>query len=123
MNSKNVIEELQKLYPQKIIFCMPEQNPTEIVCEIEPASDHPEYSVAVAVIDGSKPHFHAKTKEAYEVLKGILELNIEGKKLILKEGESKTIEPGNSHYAKGNETWVQVTSTPGWTIEDHIFKE
>jgi mannose-6-phosphate isomerase-like protein (cupin superfamily) len=121
MNAEKVIIELQKQYPQKIICVMPETNPTEMVCEIDPAENHPDYSIAVAVIDESKPHFHDKTTEEYEVIKGMLELFIENKKHVLHEGDVVTIPPRNTHYAKGRETWVKVTSTPGWTSEDHII--
>lgn len=30
----------------------------------------------------------------------------------------KNIEPEEYHIAKGKETWVKVTSVPGWTPED-----
>ncbi len=43
------------------------------------------------------------------------------KKHIIKEGGRIEIKPGTRHYALGNETWVNVYSTPGWTPEDHIL--
>ena len=122
MNINSVIDELKRIYPGKKIVLNDQHNLTEIVCETEPAARHPNYSVAVSVIDSTYPHLHHKTTETYEVLRGELELTVEGKTFHLKKGESFTIQPGELHYAKGNETWVKVTSKPGWTQEDYIKK-
>ncbi|OGV96651.1 hypothetical protein A2W24_01665 [Microgenomates group bacterium RBG_16_45_19] len=121
MNVEVVLKELGQKFPGEKIFRNDEKQPTEIICEIEPTSEHPEYSVAVAVIDRSAPHFHHKTEEVYEVLKGELDLYIDGKQLKLKKGEKYTIKPGIKHCAVGQETWIKVTARPGWKIEDHIL--
>ena len=63
MNAKKVIEVLQKKYPGKKIIKNDGNNPTEILCEVEPSENHPEYSITVSVIDKSIPHSHKKTKE------------------------------------------------------------
>jgi len=44
MNVKKIIKELQKKYPNKTIILDPPENPTEIICEIEPTTDHPDRS-------------------------------------------------------------------------------
>jgi mannose-6-phosphate isomerase-like protein (cupin superfamily) len=119
MNIDKVIFELQSQFPGKTIFPNQKENPTEILCEIEPASEHPEYSKAIAVIDRSIPHFHHETKETYKVLKGSLVVHISGVQHQLKEGESIVIEPGNVHWAEGSEVWVECYSEPGWTVGDH----
>ncbi|OGD53136.1 hypothetical protein A3J78_01010 [Candidatus Beckwithbacteria bacterium RBG_13_35_6] len=123
MNVKKVVKELQEKYPGKKIIKNNEKNPTEILCEIDPATKHPHYSLAVAVINKSRPHLHQKSKETYQVIKGILDLFVDGKKYKLSEGEKFIINPGQIHWANGNETWIECYSKPGWIIKDHIFKE
>ena len=39
-----------------------------MICEVEPTSDHADYSVAIAVIDQSHPHAHRVSTEEYEVM-------------------------------------------------------
>lgn len=119
MNITNVIEELKKKYPGKKILLNNRQNCTEILCEIEPTSQHPGHSVAVAIIDSTLTHFHDTSEETYKVIKGVLSLIVEGKKLVLNVGQSFVIKPGLKHEAIGNETWVEVSSKPGWKQKDH----
>jgi mannose-6-phosphate isomerase-like protein (cupin superfamily) len=120
MNAQKIIEELKKKYPGKNIIINDPDNPTEIICEIEPASLNPERSVAVAVLDGKLKHFHGQSKVTYEVLKGILETTKGGKSFFLSEGQSIQLEPEEFHMANGKETWVKVTSEPAWTGEDSV---
>ncbi|MFC1663701.1 cupin domain-containing protein [Patescibacteria group bacterium] len=121
MNTEKVIEELSQKYSDKKIIKLPEDNPTEIICEIDPATGHPEKGIAIAVIDKSEPHYHKKATEIYKVIKGDLTVFINNQQHKLKEGDSLTVKPGKIHYAVGNETWVEVYSEPGWTKEDHIL--
>lgn len=119
MNITNVIEELKKKYPGKKILLNNRQNCTEILCEIEPTVAHPGRSVAIAIIDKTIAHYHDTSEETYKVLKGVLSLIVNKEKLVLNEGQSFVIKPGSIHEAKGDETWVQVTSKPGWKQKDH----
>lgn len=121
MNVLQIIKNLQAQYPRKTIIKNNEHNPTEIICEIRPMKAHPEYSVAIAFIDASLPHYHKKTFETYEILEGELLLVVSGIEHRLKRGETFLIHPLSVHSAKGNETKVKVTSKPGWTVEDHIL--
>ena len=123
MNVKRVISELKQKYPGKKNIKNDEENPTEILCEVEPASEHPEYSLAVAVIDKSEPHYHQISKETYKIIKGKLILVVDGKEIVLNEGASFEIQPGQVHSARGNETWIEAYSEPGWTFEDHLLIE
>lgn len=123
MNTTKVVEDLKRQYPGKNIIINDSKNPTEVICEIEPGSINPDRSVAIAVLDNSIKHLHRQSTEEYEVLRGNLEITKGGKTHYLHEGEKMTIEPGELHMAKGNETWVRVTSIPGWTPEDHIISE
>ncbi len=121
MNRTKIIEDLKKEYPGKKIILDPPNNPSEIICEINPTADHPEKSIALAVVGKSKPHYHKKSTEVYEAVKGTLIVYKEGKKYILKKGEKLTIEPRIVHHAEGDETWFLTYSEPGWTYEDHIL--
>lgn len=122
MNINGVLDELKKKYPGKRIILNDKRNLTEILCEIDPAEMHRDYSTAISVIDSTIPHYHGKTVETYEVIKGELDLKVGGQTIHLKTGDSYTIEPGNIHVANGNETWVKVTSRPGWTPQDYLKK-
>ena len=114
MNIEKVIQDLQTQYSGKNIVRNPENNPTEIVCEISPG-------LAVAVIDKSEPHYHNQTTETYEVLKGDLILVKDDQNYPLKPGDVFVINPKSVHYAIGNETWVKVYAEPAWSPDDHIL--
>ena len=119
MNIPGVIEELKKKYPGKRILLNNRVNCTEILCEIEPSSTHPSYSEVIAVIDKTDNHYHDHSVEVYKVIKGILSLVVDGRQYVLNEGQHLTIELGQVHQATGNETWVKVSSKPGWKKSDH----
>jgi len=123
MDHKRVLTEINEKYPGRKIIKLPEDNPTEILCEIEPTEDHPEYSVAISVIDKSLPHYHKQVVETYEVIRGELTVFIDGVEHKLGEGEKLEVRPGQKHYAVGNETWIMCTAKPGWTVEDHIMED
>ena len=121
MNFQKVVSELNVKYPGKNVVVEDDGEYQEIVVELEPTADNPEKSLALAVVGKSKPHYHNKTIEIYEAIRGRLTVNIEGKDHVLNEGERITIEPGKVHYAQGEETWFNTHSTPGWSPDDHIF--
>ncbi len=123
MVSTLILNQLKKLYPEKAIFSFPKDQPTEIICEVESTSLHPEFSKAVAIIDQSAPHVHYQTTETYTIINGELDLFIDGEKHHLSKGESYEIKPGQVHYAIGRETWVECVSRPGWIKEDHFLVE
>ena len=116
MNREKVVDQLRKEYPEgNIVFNDPD-HPTEIIYELKRTSNGS--STAIAVIESSKPHFHKQTTETYEVINGELELVVDGKEHLLKEGDNFIIEPNKTHFAKGKDTWVKVTSNPPWSPED-----
>lgn len=121
MTAQEAINYFKRTYPGKNIVCLPEDDPSEIICEIEPSSEHPDYNVAVAAIKQSVPHYHHKATEEYEVLEGELELVVDGESIKLKQGDTYVIKPPAVHSAKGDFTLVRVSSKPGWTPDDHIL--
>jgi len=46
---------------------------------------------------------------------------IDDEKRVLSRGRVVTILPNSIHSAIGKETWLKVTSRPGWKPEDHIL--
>jgi len=121
MDTKTVLNQLTKKYPGKLIIKNDEKNPTEILCEIKPTKDHPRYSLAISVIGKSDPHYHKKLTETYKVVKGKLKLIVEGKIINLGVGQKYIIKPNQTHWAIGDETWIECYSKPGWTPKDHIL--
>jgi len=121
MNAAKVIAKLRQQYPGKTILSSPEDHPTEILCEVDPPSKHPEYSIAVSVIDQSAQHVHHKITETYTVISGTLKLTKNNTISILHRGESIIIVPGEIHSASGEETWVECIARPAWTPGDHIL--
>ena len=122
MNVPKIIKQLKKKYPGKQIIKNKNADGevVEIVCEVEPTEDHPEYSNIVAVIDNSILHMHKKATETYTVTKGELTVFMADRNVQLKKGESLTIKPGEIHATLGNETFITVYAEPGWTLDDHI---
>jgi hypothetical protein len=114
MDVKKIVGELKKQYPGKNIIINDPDNPTEIICEVEPAEWNPDKNSVVVVFDGKIKHPHSYRKQTYEVLRGILELTKEGRSYFLTEGQKLTEGLDDFHLAKGNETWVKVTSEPAW---------
>jgi quercetin dioxygenase-like cupin family protein/predicted enzyme related to lactoylglutathione lyase len=120
MDVKKIKTELEKQYPGKKIILNPSVKPGEILCLVDPADSHPAYSTLVAAIDETKPHYHQNSAEIYYVLKGKLELIVEGARYFLKESQYRVVPPGKIHFAKGKETWVLIYSEPGWQKDDHF---
>lgn len=122
MNVDSIKQELAKEYGDKAVF-LNEVNGsvTEMICELEPTSEHSDYSTAIAIIDKSEPHYHQLTTEKYKIIKGKLTLHVGEQQIELQEKDEYTIIPTSIHWAEGNETWVEVSSKPGWTIDDHII--
>ena len=125
MNVKRVRKNLKEKYPDKVIIENKNEEgvTTEIICENEPTSDHPEYSIAIAVIDSSTLHYHKKVTETYKVLKGTLTVFKTNEEVKLEEGDELIIKPGEIHSNLGDETWVECRSKPGWEIDDYINLE
>lgn len=121
MDKERVIESLSARFPGRKIVRLPEDKPTEIICEIEPTEDHPDYSVAVAVIDQSEPHLHNDSTETYKILGGEVTLFLGVAPVKLRAGDVFQIPPGTVHWATGNSSVVRVRSDPGWRPSDHIL--
>lgn len=119
--SERILEELRAKYPGKKSYDLDGRG-MHFVCEVEPVEDHPEYDRAVEVIVSSRPHRHNIMTQEYKILKGNLNLYIDGEKISLGEGDKYTINPPAVHWAESrDECWVEIYSQPGWSREDHII--
>lgn len=117
-----IIQKLNQWYPGKKVLRLPEDTPTEIICEVEPSVDHPNWSEIVAVIKKSQPHYHTISTEVYKIKEGQLILHIENETLVMNPGDTYTIRPNQVHWAEATDwAWISATSKPGWVPTDHIF--
>jgi len=119
MDADKIAAQLKSKYPEANLFIDNSDGFAEVLAEVEPAADHETHSVAIAVAGKSRPHYHNKLTETYEVIKGTLVVFVDGAKHVLTESESITIAPGSQHWVDCDEAWFRVSSSPGWTIEDH----
>lgn len=124
ISADTIRAQLGAAYPGRDIF-PPQGEAEEIICEVAPAVAHPEWSRAIAVFNGaSKTHRHEHTTEIYRVLRGSLQVTIDGRDRILREGMEIKIVPGQVHSARsigGQPAWVDAYSEPGWSPDDHIL--
>ncbi len=90
---------------------------------IDPATKHPDLSVAISVIEKSAPHYHKVATEEYEVLSGEVTLFLGEEKMVLKPGDKVIIKPGTIHWARSKSGWIKCTSKPGWIPGDHVLAE
>lgn len=121
MNVHTMVSKLKKQYPGKRVIITDLKNPGEIICETEPTEAHPDWSEAIAVIDFTRLHFHPQLTETYEVLRGELDITVNGKLRHLRTGEKIAIPPLTQHHAVGHDTMIRVSSRPGWTPQNHIL--
>lgn len=118
--AQNYVDHFGRVYPGAPVFRIPEQDPLEIVVEVEKTSNQ---SIAVAIIERSAPHFHRNMIETYLVETGPLTLHVDGETYVLQKGDVFIIRPGQVHWAEGNRVRVKVVASPAWTPEDHILAE
>jgi quercetin dioxygenase-like cupin family protein len=97
------------------------KNVTELVREDPTPS--PKTSTAVAVIERSGRHHHVRMTEVYRVLRGELNLHVDGETVVLRERDEFTIKPGVVHWGESdpeNPAWIEVVCTPAFSPEDLI---
>ncbi len=125
MTLEEALEYLKDKYPDKEIIVQKQgKSIYKLIADIEPTRDHPGWSEVVSFIFDSEPHYHKKTTEVYTVLKGELELHVDGKVIQMVEGDSHLIPPGQIHYGKSKDpkkgALIACRMTPGWSREDHV---
>ena len=99
--------------------------PGERIFELVTAADDQPYGIAVVEVQESQPHHHNRTRECYLLLRGRVEVFVNGDSTILERfGDRIVIPPGVPHWARavgggGQPAVVAVISDPPWTPEDH----
>lgn len=121
MTVEEILKHFNETYPGKNVVALPADNTTEIICEVEPSSEHPAHNKAIAAIRKSEPHYHKDAVETYSVLEGELHLHVDDQEHILRPGDQFIIHPPQVHYATGDFTLVEVDSEPGWTADGHYL--
>ncbi len=80
----------------------------------------------VTIKEPTKRHFHKKLTEVYFVLKGAINVELDGKTEHLKKGQMVMIFPNTNHKAwKTSKTGAEilVVCSPPWSEEDEILAE
>lgn len=116
------LPEIQKLSPELYKFKL--ELPKETIYELVGTNEGLGWSLAIADIIESEPHYHHFTSETYTLVTGILEVSIDGAKHVMHPGDVLVIPLDTVHSAKSlNEqpARVLVSCVPGWTQEDHIL--
>jgi mannose-6-phosphate isomerase-like protein (cupin superfamily) len=82
--------------------------------------------VHVTIRDSTKQHYHKKLTEVYYVLKGSINITVDGKTERLKPGQMIMIFPKTKHKAtktSKEDAEILVVCCPPWSEEDEILSE
>jgi len=82
--------------------------------------------VHVTIKDSTKRHYHKKLTEVYFVLKGSIDVEIDGKTEHLEKGLMIMIFPNTNHKAwktSEEDAEILVACCPPWAEEDEILVE
>jgi len=139
---ESITADFKRKYPGKNVVVNKDKwgRVIEIICEVEPSSEHPEYSLAIVAAKHIAPHYHKKSTEEYKILEGSLALYKNGEIVRLSPGDKAVIKPYEVHggeavgagttvsFANGfmaNSTidfvLFEAHSSPGGQFEDHII--
>lgn len=117
---QRILNRLKSEYPGKNCFDVDGRN-MHFVCEVEPASEHPEYDKTIEVIILSRAHKYENSSQTYRVISGSLDLNIGEDSLALDEGNQYEIPKGITQWAQSeNEALVEIISKPGRSEADRV---
>lgn len=100
--------------------------PKETIYELISSHDGLGWSLAIADIVDTVPHYHRRTLETYTVVTGILEVTVDDEKHVLHPGDVITIPIGSIHSARSltqEPARILVSCLPGWTSDDHNLVE
>jgi mannose-6-phosphate isomerase-like protein (cupin superfamily) len=114
-----------------IIRKVQDTNPRQITCglrrELTNLKDFQDMDVVhVTIKDSTKKHYHKKLTEVYFVLKGSIDVEIDGKTEQLEKGHIIMIFPNTNHKAwktSEEDAEILVVCCPPWAEEDEILVE
>ena len=114
-----------------IVRKLKDASPAEITCgmmrKLTDTKDfHGMDIVHVTIKNSTKKHYHKKLTEVYYVLKGAIDIELDGKVEHLKKGEMVMIFPNTNHKAwkkSKSDAEILVICCPPWAEEDEILVE
>ena len=114
-----------------IVRKVKDANPREITCgmmrDLIQQKDFDGMNfVHVTITDATKKHYHKKLTEVYFVLKGAIDVELDGKTEHLEKNELIMIFPNTEHKAwktTEEDAEILVACCPPWTEEDEILVE
>lgn len=114
-----------------IVRKVKDANPREITCgimrDLTTSKDFQGMDfVHVTISDSTKKHYHKKLTEVYYVLKGSIDVELDGAVEHLEKGEMIMISPNTNHKAwktSEEDAEILVICCPPWAKEDEILVE
>ncbi len=114
-----------------IVRKVKDAKPREITCGIMHSLTTPKDFkdmdfVHVTITDTTKRHYHKKLTEVYYVLKGSIDVELDGKTVHLEKDEMIMIFPNTHHKAwktSSEDAKILVACCPPWSEEDEILSE
>ena len=114
-----------------IVRNMDETPTQEIICgtlrELTNQEDCKKINVTHVTITGeTKKHYHKIMKEAYYVLKGVLQMELDDEIIDCPKGTLIMMAPGVKHKARQvseEKPEVLVIATPAWSADDEFVVE
>lgn len=111
---------IKELNPElyKVRIDLPKETIYEMVGEAEGLG----WTLAVADITQSAPHFHRYISETYIMVTGVLEVTIDDKQYVMHPGDVIVIPANAVHSARSltdEPARILVPCVPGWTPKDH----
>lgn len=114
-----------------IVRKVKDSNPREITCGImRDLTNSEDFNgmdfVHVTISDSTKRHYHKKLTEVYYVLKGSIDVELDGKTKHLDKGSLIMIFPNTEHKAwktSKEDAEILVACCPPWREEDEILIE
>ena len=114
-----------------IVRKVKDSDPKEITCglmrDLTNAKDFKSMDfVHITISDSTKKHYHKKLTEVYYVLKGSIDVEIDGKTEHLEKDSLIMIFPNTQHKAwktSKEDAEILVVCSPPWSEEDEILVE
>lgn len=98
--------------------------PNETIYELVGTEEGLGWSMAIADIVQTAPHYHRDLSETYIVVSGLLEVTVDDKSYVMRQGDVMVIPTNAVHSARSltdEPARILVSCVPGWTPEDHTL--
>ncbi len=68
-------------------------------------------------------HYHKMKHETFFIVKGRVEMEVEGERIVMNQGDKKSISQGTKHLFTGKENSLILESSKPDLVEDSIFDD